>query len=351
MSRLTLNKGEWSEAYCIFAIIGNSCIKTCDDLLTEQSLILKIVGGQFSVNCIYKIRKNEISFEVKEQDIKYHSQFFLDISKDVLRNINSNKKTFSIQSVDKLITDLEINNLKSCSRTKEDTRFEIEDNLTNKIENLGFSIKSFLGSSPTLLNSSGATKFRYHLSQCDIPKELEKLRGKTLVCALISNKIFLDYVGMKNQVYKDNLQKIDLRMPEIIAESLKVYFSSKKKKVSEIAGILQSENPLRLDNPNLYSFKLSELLFHTALGLFPNKIWNGTQDVNGGCIIVKKDGTIMCFYTFRKEFIEFYKKYLFDNCYFDTPSLSRHGCGILKQDSKNYFIELPLQIRIVAPIS
>lgn len=73
-------------------------------------------------------------------------------------------------------------------------------------------------------------------------------------------------------------------------------------------------------------------------------IWNGNFTANGGYIIVKETGDIICYHIYDKNRFE---NYLFNNIKLDTPSLSRHNCGKIYGNNGNHYIDLPLQLRFI----
>ena len=211
-------------------------------------------------------------------------------------------------------------------------------------ENLSFSIKSFLAGSPTLVNASKATNFTYSVNSFD--KKFASLKAKTLVKALNKENVSIHYQSMDSDIYQKNLMLIDTQMPVIISEILKIYFGSKIKNVKDIVEILKKNNPLNLHDVSVYQSKVKDFLFDSATGMFPNKAWRGIQDVDGGCLIVKNDGDVSAFYIFRKEFLVNFREYLYQKCFIDTASTTRHVFGRLYQENGSSYLKLNLQIRI-----
>ena len=76
----------------------------------------------------------------------------------------------------------------------------------------------------------------------------------------------------------------------------------------------------------------------------PATIWTGDFTANGGYIIVKETGDIICYHIYDKNRFE---NYLFNNTKLDTPSLSRHNCGKIYGNNGNHYIDLPLQLRFI----
>jgi type II restriction enzyme len=74
-----------------------------------------------------------------------------------------------------------------------------------------------------------------------------------------------------------------------------------------------------------------------------DKEWKGRYDANGGYLVVKKDGDIVCYHFYNRNDVE---DYLYNNTRFERASRSRYHFGSLyrRQDGEVY-IKLNLQIR------
>jgi HpaII restriction endonuclease len=79
-----------------------------------------------------------------------------------------------------------------------------------------------------------------------------------------------------------------------------------------------------------------------ALGMEPAKKWSGVDDVNGGILWVKNDGSIVCHHLFERKEL---KENLFENTFFDTPSTTRHKYGFIYEYDGSYYFDLCLQVR------
>ena len=71
-----------------------------------------------------------------------------------------------------------------------------------------------------------------------------------------------------------------------------------------------------------------------------------TCAASGGAIIVKKTGDIVCFYIVRKQSLQDFREYLYQNAYFETASTTRHKFGNFYEEDNKKFIKLNLQIRL-----
>lgn len=85
------------------------------------------------------------------------------------------------------------------------------------------------------------------------------------------------------------------------------------------------------------------LILDAALGMMPAKEWTGRYDANGGYLVVKKDGEIVCYHFYNRNDVE---DYLYNNTRFERGSRRRHGFGSLYRDKNGEVcIKLNLQIR------
>ena len=73
----------------------------------------------------------------------------------------------------------------------------------------------------------------------------------------------------------------------------------------------------------------------------PTKKWDGTEEANGGYIIVKENGEIVAYHLYDRDSFE---KYLLENTKFDTGSTNRHNFGKIYKEKDKLFIDLILQI-------
>ena len=152
---------------------------------------------------------------------------------------------------------------------------------------------------------------------------------------------------MDDNNFKQNLTMIDSLFPNIMAEMLKIYYSAKATTLKDLLNMLTTINPCNYDLSSqhpFYEYKLKSYLTDAALGMTPGTKWSGKYDANGGYIIVKEDGELICYHIYnRNEFQE----YLLNNTKFETPSSSRNGFGtIFKQDGE-FYIKLNLQVRFI----
>ncbi|WP_310558161.1 HpaII family restriction endonuclease [Flavobacterium sp.] len=111
--------------------------------------------------------------------------------------------------------------------------------------------------------------------------------------------------------------------------------------------IIEEENPLNFDISNkhqFYTYKTKRLLTDIALGMMPSKVWSGTYEANGGYLIVKEDGEVLCYHIYNKNEFE---NYLLNNTKLDTGSSTRHNFGTVYLENDSLYFKLNLQIRFI----
>lgn len=96
------------------------------------------------------------------------------------------------------------------------------------------------------------------------------------------------------------------------------------------------------DGHDYYGYKTKSLLVSSALGMLPSKPWSGRYEANGGYLIVKNDGDVICFHLYDRNLLE---DYLLYNTKFETPKSGRHNMGYVYREGDKYYFNLVLQIR------
>ncbi|NUF45487.1 HpaII family restriction endonuclease, partial [Acinetobacter pittii] len=245
---------------------------------------------------------------------------------------------------------LGIKKFKADSYKKSDIHICFKDFPSEEIFNKqGISIKSHLGSNPTLLNASGSTNFIYKvqgLSKADIedinnetsfisPKGERKVNLKDRIQLIYSRGGNLVFEKCENPTYEESLKSVDSRMDEILADALIAYYSREINYLSQYRG--------NIIPPQASHNRLKDFIKYTMFGIFPNKKWDGTCTANGVFLVKSINGELVFFHITKEDIM---KEYFLSKSYFDTPSLSRHRFGSFFNENNNYYIKLNLQIRL-----
>ncbi len=265
---------------------------------------------------------------------------------------NETDTTFEIPLAAEAMGDLRCTQIKAESLQKSDIFLVVHDRISTVITEQGFSIKSMLGGPSTLLNASGATNFTFQINDLKAATESINLIGGGSKIRERTEKIYkagaaIVFKGVENENFKRNLRKIDTAFPEIMAEIILAYYQGKGRTMAELVASLE-ENRILQTKYDLsradYEFKIKNFLVAIALGMTPNREWNGLTSAQGGYIIVKENGDLVCYHLYNRD--EF-QEYLYKNTKLETASTSRHEFGdVYEIDGKKY-MRLNLQIRFV----
>lgn len=360
---MQFNRGEWSELYALLELLDNQGLKIVNDnLKIIDDTTFRVIGLYIQNN------NNEYYFDIKEinVDVLKNNKVISNVEKteiqkykEVLLNkiINElpGKGSFPIQEMKYILEKLtEGNKIKSSSTSKEDISAKLKDNKLNTIVNkVGYSIKSSLGSPATLLNASSNTDFRYivkGLSENDI-EEINNINTRTKLLdrlKYMKNKnAEITFDKVISNTMNQNLQMIDSKLPEILADLLITSYETSEKKIENLVHYVSKNNALNYDgNTELYyKKKIGDFLLAITLGMMPGKIWNGEYDVTGGIILVENDGKILVLDAiYYKEYLV---KYLIKNTKLESPSSSRYKMFDIYPDKGEEYFNLNLQIRFI----
>ncbi len=354
------NRGEWSEPYVFLKLLEEGVLYAADSALNKMSDIyypvIKILREEFGESMEYLVgdeivikRSDEARpmLRVPLEEFKNKSLMLL----DRIQNAPSKTGSFEIPEVEAFLKNIRVRQVKSDGGSKRDITVVVHDTRTGLQPTLGFSIKSKLGSPPTLLNPSGATNFIYRAKNVELNNnQIQNINDRPRVIDIINAVESLggnlEYAGNQNDVFKQNMQIIDSRLPEIMGHLLLTYYSTDGlAALKPILGTVSSENPCNYSVAHghpFYEYKVKKFLAEVALGMVPATVWKGTHDATGGYIVVRSDGEVLCYHLYNRNEFE---DYLINNTKFETPGRGRYKYGKLYNENGQTFMKLCLQIR------
>lgn len=355
------NKGEWSELYALFKILGEKELSAGDkdfNKINELSYPVVSVRRNEKDNTVIKFSYSgeDVIVENNNNRLTISSKDFSKVAEKVLQQIKSNTETtFCIPEAENLLKRYGGKTIKAKSSSKTDIEIEIYDTITHTTPLLGFSIKSYLGNAPTLLNASKSTNIIYRVAGGELPKEvigkINEISGKRKIRERINSILMhnrkIKFAGFDNPIFENNLKVIDSNLPEIMSELLLLFYTTNEKDISKLVAMLTKNNPLNFDlsyGHNFYEYKVKRLLTEIALGMMPATLWCGNIDATGGYLVVKESGDIIVYHIYHRNVFE---DYLFFNTRLETPSTSRHGYGSILEEGGNVYFKLNLQIRFI----
>lgn len=357
---ITGNKGEWSEIYALFKLLGDKVLYPGDsDMKKIKNLvypILKILRTETTGNFEYAIADDIVIISSSEEELfRISVDEFKQKAQILLAEIKKNNSTFSVEEIEEFMTSINCLSLKAKSSAKTDITIVVHDQRTGQQPTLGFSIKSQLGGASTLLNAGKTTNFIYEIEDVQLTDEqiieINDINTKNKIKDRIEKIVQLGgvfcFTNLENSVFENNLVLIDSCLPEIISECLYLFYTSTSSKSSDLVEQIAESNPLEYNTDNThpyYSYKYKRFLTDTALGMMPSKVWKGELDATGGYLIVKQDGEILCYHIYNRNEFE---DYLFNNTKFETASSSRHEFGKVYRENGKLYFKLNLQIRFL----
>jgi len=351
------NKGEWSEIYALFKLLGDKQLFAGDaDLNKVEELfypIIKIIRNESGGNFEYALNDDLVVISGGEEELRIPVSTFIDQSIILLAKIKESTGAFSIPEIEEFMTAVNCHTLKAKSTSKTDIRIVIHDQRINQTAELGFSIKSQLGGEATLLNAGKTTNFIYKLESFNPTPEVIASTNEIETRSKIKDRIaainemggILTYTTLEQSVFKNNLVLIDSLLPNILAEIIKTFFTSNLSTIEELTTNINKVNPLNYDTSfahTFYEYKIKRFLTDVALGMTPSKVWTGIYDATGGYLIVKENGDVLCYHIYNRNQFE---DYLFANTKLETASSTRHEFGKIYEENRQLFFKLNLQIR------
>ena len=354
---ITGNKGEWSEIYALFKLLGdkelhpgNSEIKKIQNLVYP---ILRILRTEVNGNFEYSIEDDIVVISGNEEVFRIPISEFQERAKYLLTEIKSNSGTFSVPEIEEFMQSINCLSLKASSSAKTDITIVVHDQRTGLQPSLGFSIKSQLGNPSTLLNAGETTNFIYKIDGANInQQEIEEINNisskskiKDRILEIKNKGGKFEFVKTQRTVFSNNLILIDSLLPQILANIVLNFYSTSHSNTEDLVTLTEDANPLKFDTTDkhlFYSYKIKRFLTDIALGMMPSKVWTGEYDATGGYLIVKADGEILCYHIYNKNEFE---NYLLANTKLETASSSRHGFGEIYKENGELYFKLNLQIR------
>lgn len=356
--KMSGNKGEWSELYVFFRLLADGRVYAADENVNKIEdiyyPIIKIMREEkkgspidYVINrdrsCIDIVKDGKIVDTISQREMAEGAN-------DLLYEINEGRNSFEISHIAEFAHGILVHKIKAPSVDKTDIFMQIEDLYTNSCQDVGFSVKSEIGSSPTLLNASQATNFVFavhglkpdSISQINSIETREKIKDR--MGAIRSLGGSLEFRKTASKTFGDNLTLIDSLLPEIFASLLKVSYSQDIMNMRELINVLEKENPCEYSRNDMYGYKIRKALCACALGMKPAVEWDGSEEANGGYIIVRDTGEVLAYHIYNREAFELY---LLNNTKLDRPSTGRQKYLSLYEEGGEVRMNLNLQIRFV----
>lgn len=354
------NRGEWAEIYAFIKLLNDRKIHAADESLQPIEKIyfpiIKIQREEHKGKIIDYVTGDQVEIKINDKILKKIPLKDFESNADFLYDkIFSQKKgnilLDNMPSFKSFLDTILVEKIKAASNEKIDIKMEIIDIYTSYQRMAGFSIKSQIGSPSSLMNASKATNITYKILGIDddIMNEVNSINSSTKIIdrfsRLYSKASSIEYHNIPNKTFKNNLELLDSKMPEIIAHAMVYRYRDNIKYYKDIVEKLVDNNPMQYGNPEIYQYKFKKLLAASALGMLPATKWSGLDAADGGYIIVKSNGDVVAYYIYNRDAFE---TYLLNNTYLETGGTTRHEYAQIFKDNNEYFVNMNIQIRFKA---
>ncbi len=216
----------------------------------------------------------------------------------------------------------------------------------------GFSIKSFVGSEPTLLNASKQnTNFRFEITgesdalRC-LETETDFSEISTQLNYLNNCNLSLIPLGAKSEAFRDNLaffgEGFDVYLGRLLLDSYLAPFTPRG--IAENLDFASADLGTQARAAQVYA--LQGFLRAAALGMKTKKSWQGRSETYGGYLILNRNYSVT---SVGIQNDDDFRQYLFEQTVFESPSRNRHEYGHWYRENGKWYIDLNLQIRFRKP--
>lgn len=343
MAQWEFNRGEWTEAYVFLRLLGDGRIYGATADLSKDELtyidIINVIRDEPDKYLIFeRFIKDEITYVQSfngEEKLKIVTAPELTekaaILYEQIKGITAGGRRIKIPEIQEYLEELSIDspkaNLSKKAKEKYGAKTDIIVTTEDSFDHIrtigGFSIKSHIGSSPTLFNCSQSSGFVYKIVGCDADgmHRLNYKEGFIDIISAIREEYALEYVGCRNEIFEQNIRIVDSRMDDILQNAILMQVGyldgGESSSIPDMSEALVKLNPIGVKNPKIfYEAKLKTFLFASFAGMTASIEWNGRKKLTGGYIDVDKEGEMLYYRAISDDIFE---NYLFKHTYVDRP--------------------------------
>ena len=156
---------------------------------------------------------------------------------------------------------------------------------------------------------------------------------------LNKNGATFHFLKTESTVFGNNLQLVDSNLDKILAKMLILSYEKNTKDIKILLSSIINDTT----SETYYKKKIGDFANAVTFGMRASEAWNGTNEVNGGIILVTKTGEIYLLdLIYFKSIVD---KYLIDNIKLESPSSTRYKMFKIYKENNKYYFKLNLQVR------
>lgn len=381
---LTKNAGELSETYAVVYILGNGSLLVVNGKLAAiAGQEIKFLGiqrlGDDDTTLTYRIEYGINGAKVRAfgtQELEARGEIDCAVFKraaqeliELVESRASKKISIAEPQVVEALRLLGTNRVSAKASDKSDFFATVQSGGIQHTH--GFSLKSQIAGSSTLINASKeSTYFEFEVtkdgrvpSQAEIDNLLQETdRGYDSLIRLMNGGYDFTFFGAADALTY-NLRLVDTCGPEIVASLLleelhrRADGEKSPRSLAELVARLahrslaekhrlfslfgKTEEEIRQS----FAYKVKGILLAFSAGATPGKRWDGQDTAEGGIIVVKKGGEVVCLQLSTRNAIG---EYLLNSCRFESPSTTRHHWGTPYFENGRCIVRMQLQVRFTA---
>lgn len=372
------NKGEWAELYVFLDLLGTGRLHAADgDLRRRPDSFLEVSKVLRCEPCAepldYAVDPAAGAVEVRRGDGGVVATASMTSCAHAARALFAHltshaagKTMHAPASVCDFVESIGVTNPKAPGAAgrngsfggKADIVVETRDARNSLTNRMGFSVKSQFGSAATLFNAGPSAPLLYWVAHCtdalmDEFNALSDAKGGRpwLKCCqpfFAEHGLRVSFARARNAgSFERNLLFVREGMLEIMAACVRERFvrGAASADVAAVTALVAEQNPMRYPPAvaaAVYEKAMKDFLYAAFSGMSATKPWNGVEQVNGGYIVVKPDGEVLCYHANDRE--EF-RDYLFRTTKFESPSTKKFGWSYIEKSDGEYLLPINFSIR------
>ena len=202
----------------------------------------------------------------------------------------------------------------------------------------GVSVKSIWGSDPTLMNASRNTNMVYQIIGCSAVPE-NNISDTAEILKSVSNAGGeIRFSGPASSCFRENM---GTDITELVSCMLLMFY--RKEAGPGIPELTEAAaGRLNLDKGRCAK-RIKDFLHDVHAGMVPGIPYHGNTDTKAGIMTLNPDSSPVLVGYGHPDSL---KHYLYDTCYLERPSRSRHNFGTIVSDDSGHSISLNFQIRM-----
>lgn len=371
---MTANKGEWSEIYVFLKLLGEGRLYAADahlernpgsyveilEILREEVAdeIRRYVTNSAEGVIDVMVDGNTLATIPAREFLDEADQFYNYLRTAVTVQTEDGRKK-GIRITPGLVgfsNRIGVSVIEAPAKTighfgdKVDIVLRMRDARTSNISTMGFSVKSHIASPPTLYNVNKTSALLYeivgmdddYMERWNTVEQWSRDRKKWTSISRLYNEMGWQarFIRANNPQTAKNLFYIRESMVNLLAwiykRSLLERYPGNDSFVV-LTEQLKEENPLGYPDVNVYEKVIKDFLYAGFSGMTSSRPWDGVEQINGGYIVVKRDGEVLCYHSSDREA---FREYLFTQSHIEYVSQKpdKYNWGKIQKDELGRYI-------------